>query len=311
MEDKTAVSVPGFQYFMRPFLQVLSDRSTRHMKDIQEEIIKLTGLTPEQCQVVLPSQRYTLVNNRIGWVRTYLYKAGLIQQISRGHYQITEQGLKTLAEVPGEIKIKYLQTLPAFQEWMNSFSSGVTDMAAGSKEVAAEETRTPQEILDAAYNTINREVADELLERIKQAPPVFFERLVVDVLLAMGYGGFDSSNGEVTRYSGDGGIDGIIKEDKLGLDTIYIQAKRWENNVPVSAVRDFAGSLLSKKARKGVFITTSAFPQSAYEYVNSIDPTIILVDGEQLTRMMIEYNVGVAKSKTYEIKRVDNDYFEL
>ena len=151
----------------------------------------------------------------------------------------------------------------------------------------------------------------ELLEKVKKSTPAFFEKLVVDLLLAMGYGGFDTANGEVTKYSGDGGIDGIIKEDKLGLDKIYIQAKRWENSVPVSAVRDFAGSLLSKKARKGVFITTSSFPASAYEYVRSIDPTIILIDGDQLTKMMLEYNVGVSTSQKYELKRLDNDYFEL
>jgi restriction system protein len=155
------------------------------------------------------------------------------------------------------------------------------------------------------------EVAIELLDRLKKSTPAFFEKLVVDVLLAMGYGGFDSSNGEVTKYSGDGGIDGIIKEDKLGLDTIYIQAKRWENVVTISAVRDFAGSLLSKKARKGVFITTSTFPKSAYDFVDSIDPTIILIDGEQLTKMMIEYGVSVTVTKRYEIKRIDNDYFDL
>jgi restriction system protein len=154
-------------------------------------------------------------------------------------------------------------------------------------------------------------VAEELLDRIKKITPQFFERLVVDVLIAMGYGGFDNSNGQVTQYSGDGGIDGIIKEDKLGLDKIYIQAKRWENSVPVSAIRDFAGSLLSKKARKGVFITTSSFPASAYEYVRSIDPTIILIDGEQLTKMMLEFNVGVSTSQKYELKKIDNDYFEL
>ncbi len=302
-------SVPGFQYFMLPFLKVLSDGKTRHMNEVYDLVIKHTKLTAEQCAILLPSKVTTLVNNRIGWVRTYLYKAGLIVQVSRGNYHISPSGLQAIRDNPNGINIKYLRTQAAFQEWGKSFSSDKEDNE--SNDGSIEEFKTPQELLESSYQIITNSVAEELLDRIKKASPAFFERLVIDVLIAMGYGGFDSSNGQVTQYSGDGGIDGIIKEDKLGLDTIYIQAKRWENSVPVSAVRDFAGSLLSKKARKGVFITTSYFPQSAYEFVRSIDPTIILIDGEQLTRMMIEYNVAVAKSKSYEIKRIDNDYFEL
>jgi restriction system protein len=303
-------SVPGFQYFMVPFLQVLSDGKTRHINEVIELVINHTALTPEQCSVLLPSKSDTLVRNRIGWVRTYLYKAGLISQVSRGNYHISPAGLQALKDNPGGIDIKYLRTQPAFLEWGNSFTTEKvdTDISVSS---SVETLKTPQEVLETSFQTIMDSVAEELLDRVKKITPAFFEKLVVDVLMAMGYGGFDRSNGQVTQYSGDGGIDGIIKEDKLGLDTIYIQAKRWENTVPVSAVRDFAGSLLSKKARKGVFITTSSFPQSAYDFVGSIDPKIVLIDGEQLTRMMIEYNVAVSKSKVYEIKRIDNDYFEL
>lgn len=304
------VTVPGFQYFMTPFLEVLKDGSTKHIRTIIEEVIKLENLTPEQCAVKLPSQNTTQVNNRIAWVRTYLFKAGLIKQVSRGNYHITNEGLAAL-KLPNRIDVRYLKTLEPYQKWIQTFTQQNDDDTVEGLSNVSEVIKTPNELLDSSFNTIMNEVADELLDRVKQSTPLFFEKLVVDVLLAMGYGGFDANNGQVTKYSGDGGIDGIIKEDKLGLDTIYIQAKRWENTVPVSAVRDFAGSLLSKKARKGVFITTSSFPQSAYEYVNSIDPTIILIDGMQLTKMMIEYNVAVAKSKVYEIKRIDNDYFEL
>jgi restriction system protein len=309
MNTNEQLSVPGFQHFMLPFLQVLSDGKTRHMNEINELVIEHTGLTAEQCSILLPSKADTLVRNRIGWVRTYLFKGGLITQVTRGNYHISQLGLQAIKENPSGINIKYLRTQPAFQEWGNSFSNekGNSEVDSASLEVV----KTPQELLETSYQIITNSVAEELLNRIKQSSPAFFERLVVDVLMAMGYGGFDSSNGQVTQYSGDGGIDGVIKMDKLGLDTIYIQAKRWENSVPVSAVRDFAGSLLSKKARKGVFITTSYFPKSAYEYVQSIDPTIILIDGEQLTKMMIEYNVAVSRSKVYEIKRIDNDYFEL
>jgi restriction system protein len=308
--EKITTAVPGFQHFMIPFLKVLANGETKHIRAIVDDVADLEKLTEEQRQVKLPSQQTTLVINRVAWVRTYLYKAGLIEQVSRGNYKISEQGLKTLNENPSSIDVKYLRSLAPFQNWMKTFGQDkgieITDTYSIS-----EETRTPQEILEGSFNTIMGDVADELLERVKQCTPAFFERLVVDVLLAMGYGGFDSNNGEVTKYSGDGGIDGIIKEDKLGLDTIYIQAKRWENTVPVAAIRDFAGSLLSKKARKGVFITTSGFPQSAHEYVNSIDPKIILIDGVQLTKMMIEFNVAVSKSKIYEIKKIDNDYFEM
>jgi restriction system protein len=307
MNNNNQVTVPGFQYFMTSFLKVLEDGSTKHIRVIIEDVIVLEKITPEQCAVKLPSQNDTQVVNRIAWVRTYLYKAGLIKQVSRGFYHITENGLEALKQ-SDRIDIKYLKKLIPYQEWIKSFTKGKTEEEA-VKEL--EDTSTPQERLEAAYQTIMSEIAEDLLQRVKQSTPAFFEKLVVDVLLAMGYGGFDSSNGQVTQYSGDGGIDGIIKMDKLGLDTIYIQAKRWENAVPVSAVRDFAGSLLSKKARKGVFITTSYFPQSAYDYVKSIDPTIVLIDGEQLTKIMIEYGVAVSRSKVYEIKRIDNDYFEL
>jgi len=309
MSNNIQTSVPGFQYFMLPFLQVLSDGKTRHMNEVYELVIKHTVLTPDQCAVLLPSKADTLVRNRIGWVRTYLYKAGLITQVSRGNYHISPSGMQAIKDNPGGIDIKYLKTQEAFQEWGKSFSADKEDIE--SSEGSIGELKTPLELLESSYQIITNSVAEELLDRIKKATPAFFERLVVDVLIAMGYGGFDSSNGQVTQYSGDGGIDGIIKMDKLGLDTIYIQAKRWENTVPVSAVRDFAGSLLSKKARKGVFITTSYFPQSAHDYVKSIDPTIILIDGEQLSRIMIEYGVAVTRSKAYEIKRIDNDYFEL
>jgi restriction system protein len=311
MDNSNTITVPGFQHFMIPFLKVLANKEVKHIRTIIEDVSKLENLTPEQCAVKLPSQSATLVVNRVAWVRTYLFKAGLINQISRGNYIITEAGLKCLLENPNGINIKFLRTLTPFQNWMSSFGPKSIASSDSIQVIGNDDDRTPQENLDIAFNSIMGEVAFELLERVKKSSPAFFENLVVDVLMAMGYGGFDESNGQVTQYSGDGGIDGIIKEDKLGLDTIYIQAKRWENTVTISAVRDFAGSLLSKKARKGVFITTSTFPQSAYEYVKSIDPTIILIDGVQLTKLMIDYNVAVSKSKVYEIKRIDNDYFEI
>ena len=308
METNTSASIPGFEYFMLPFLKVISDGKTRHMKEIYQLVISETGMTKEQCSVMLPSKATTVVKNRIGWVRTYLYKSGLINQVSRGNYHITPEGLKAIEENPNGFKIAYLRTLPAFQSWGASFSKEDEDVP--NSGASGDSVKTPRELLEQSYEDIMDTVADELLDRIKKITPIAFETLVVDVLLAMGYGGFAENRGEVTPYVGDGGIDGIIKEDKLGLDKIYVQAKRWENSVPVSAVRDFAGSLLAKKARKGVFITTSHFPQSAYDFVGSIDPTIVLIDGSMLAKLMLEHNVGVARDRVYEIKKIDSDYFE-
>jgi restriction system protein len=308
MEISRQIDIPGFQFFMLPFLKVLSDGRSRHMREIVAQIIADTGLTPDQCAVLLPSRSDTVVGNRIGWVRTYLFKAGLIHQVSRGIYHITPEGQKAITDNPSGFDRRYLLTLPAFQAWGDTFSRKEESQLDNSLSVDSLET--PNERLENAYQEIMSSVAEELLDRIKKIQPSAFEKLVVDVLLAMGYGGFDERNGEVTPYVGDGGIDGIIKEDKLGLDKIYVQAKRWESTVPVAAVRDFAGSLLSKKARKGVFITTSSFPQSAHDFVKSIDPTIILIDGKMLTQLMLEYDVAVTKSKVIEIKKVDGDYFE-
>ena len=308
METNTSASIPGFQYFMLPFLKVISDGKTRHMKEIYQLVISETGMTKEQCSIMLPSKAAKVVINRISWVRTYLYKAGLIKQVSRAYYHITPEGLKAIEDNPNGMKIAYLRTLPAFQSWGASSSKDDEDLEI--TEGSSDSVKTPREVLEQSYEDIMETVADDLLDRIKKINPAAFETLVVDVLLAMGYGGFAENRGEVTPYVGDGGIDGIIKEDKLGLDKIYVQAKRWENSVPVSAVRDFAGSLLSKKARKGVFITTSYFPQSAYDFVRSIDPTIVLIDGTMLAKLMLEHNVGVARDRVYEIKKIDSDYFD-
>jgi restriction system protein len=308
MENTSSINIPGFQFYMLPFLKVLGDGKPRHMREIVKQIIEDIGLTPEQCAVLLPSKSDTVVRNRIGWVRTYLYKAELIQQVSRGVYQITPEGQKAIKMNPTGLDRRYLLTLPAFKAWGESISKNESEENASS--VSEDAIKTPQELLESAYQEIMSSVSEELLDKIKKIQPSAFEKLVVDVLIAMGYGGFDERNGQVTPYVGDGGIDGIIKEDKLGLDKIYVQAKRWENPVPVATVRDFAGSLLSKKARKGVFITTSSFPQSAHDFVKSIDPTIVLIDGKMLTQLMLEHNVAVTKSKVYEIKKVDGDYFE-
>ena len=281
--------IPDFQTFMRPLLVSIEDGSEHDLKDVKKSLINKFKVTDEELQVKIPSQRAYLFDNRLGWANTYLKKAGLISSKRRGFLQITEQGKQFLLQHPDQIKVADLKSIDEFKSFHKAKESNNTQQ---NQDIAIEDTvKSPEEIIDSAYNLI-------------------FNRLVVDLLITMGYGGSRKEAGAAIGRTGDGGIDGIINEDKLGLDSIYIQAKRWEKTVPIKEIRDFAGSLLSKKARKGVFITTSDFPKSAYEFVNSIEPKIILIDGEKLAGLMIEHNVGISVKDSYVIKGIDNDYFE-
>ncbi len=227
-----------------------------------------------------------------------------------GTFIITERGLSLLKENPEKIDNKFLNRYEKFVE----FKSYRKHKEAGETPVSAlfelESDRTPEESLEYAYQKLKNDLAKELLDTIKSCSPSFFEKLVIDLLIAMGYGGSRKEAGQALGKSGDGGIDGIIKEDKLGLDIIYLQAKRWENTVPVKEIRDFTGALASKKARKGIFITTSNFPKSVYEFVSQVGYKIILIDGKQLADLMIEYDIGLSTVNTYRVKTIDMDYFE-
>lgn len=303
--------IPDYQTIMLPLLKLASDNEIHKFRDIVESLAEHFKLTDEEKKELLPSGNQAIFDNRVGWARFYLTKADLLKSEKRGTYQITEQGLDFLNKNPKDLRTKDLENFKAFSDFKNSIDkkNKTETKDSGFKEIAKTE-ETPEEALEYAYLKLKNDLSRDLLDTIKNCTPSFFEKLVIDVLTKMGYGGSRKDAGKALGKSGDGGIDGIIKEDKLGLDTIYIQAKRWENTVPVREIRDFAGALLSKKARKGIFITTSNFPKSAFVFVESIEHKIILIDGERLTDLMFEYNVGLSTQSTYEVKRLDSDYFD-
>ena len=299
------MTIPDYQTIMLPLLKLTEDKKEHSIREAIDSISDLFKLSEEQTKEVLPSGRSYIIDNRVGWARTYLKKAGLLEDTRRSHFRITEEGLKTLANSPTEINIKFLQQFSGF----NEFRKKKDDEEEQEQVIQEDSSQTPQELLEYGYQKIKRDLAQELIESVKKVSPRFFEQLVVELLLKMGYGGSLKDAGKAIGQSGDGGIDGIIKEDKLGLDVIYIQAERWENVVGSKEIRNFVGSLVGQKANKGVFITTSGFTKDALEYVKTITHKVILIDGEMLSQLMIENNVGVSGVISYEVKKIDSDYF--
>lgn len=267
-------------------------------------------LSEEDRNELLPSGTQLKFENRVYWAITYLKHAGLLCYPSRGSCKITEVGLQVLSNPPELINLKYLRSFPLYQQWQLHMKSNKKGSQSSASAADNATSVTPDELIEESYANLTELLSTEILEKIKSCTPKFFEHLVIDLLLKMGYGGSKVEAGEVLGKSNDGGIDGLIKEDKLGLDTIYVQAKKWDSMVPIAQVRDFAGALLAKKAKKGIFITTSSFPSSAREFVASIEPRIVLIDGEQLAELMIEYDLGVSVKRTYQIKKLDLDYYE-
>ncbi|MCE2906494.1 MAG: restriction endonuclease [Anabaena sp. CoA2_C59] len=264
------------------------------------------NLSDEEKKGLLPSGQQTVFDNRVGWARTHLKKAVLLEYPKRGFFQITERGRDLLTQNPTKINIKFLNQFPEHIEFLNSKK----DNDKSEPEIIETSETTPQESIEFGYQKIRKELELELLNRVKSCSPDFFERLVVDLLVKMGYGGSRRDAGRAIGKSGDGGIDGIIKEDKLGLDIVYVQAKRWDNTVVGRPeIQKFVGALHGQRARKGVFITTSRFSQEAREYVSIIDSKIVLIDGEELAQLMIDNHVGVSTVSIYEIKKIDSDYF--
>ena len=292
------MALPKYNELYQPVLSILSDGKVWPIRKVWEKAGELLRISPEEMAMTLPSGGMGVFVNRIGWARTYLKKAGLIDSPKRGFVQITEEGRKALEEGV-EITNSYLMRYPSFAEFQNR------TVPQDKPEEVQEVSETPQETLDRVYKTINSELAEELLSEIMRQSPGFFETLVVDLMKAMGYG-----DGFVTKASGDDGIDGIIHEDKLGFNLIYIQAKRWNPSVSIGKpeIQKFAGAMMGPpKIEKGLFITTARFSQGARAYGET--QHIILVDGQKLTELMIEYGLGVTTQKTYLIKRVDSDYF--
>lgn len=297
--------IPDYQTVMLPLLEYASDQQEHSLREAIDDLADRFKLTDEARKQLLPSGRQATFDNRVGWARTYLKKAGLLESPRRGYFQITKRGLTVLEENPPSIGWKYLMQ---FQEFVE-FQSKSATKDEGEVLATGADSQTPEEEIETAYARLRDSLTIELLETIKASSPAFFERLVVDLLVKMGYGGTRQDAGQAIGQSGDGGIDGIIKEDRLGLDIIYIQAKRWDGTVSRPEIQKFAGALQGLHAQKGVFITTSTFSQGAIAFAKNISSKIILIDGEELARLMIDYNVGVSVAATYELKQLDTDYF--
>jgi restriction system protein len=301
------MAVPDYQTLMLPLLILAADRQDHRFRDAVERLADEFALSPEERTELLPSGQQPLFNNRVGWARTYLKQAGLLEAPRRGVLHITQRGMDLLKEQPTKIDVALLERFPEFVEFRGKRRR--KDQTSQAKTVAAPSTETPEDALSNAYRSLRAELEAQLLEEISGASPAFFEQLVVDLLLKMGYGGSRQDAGRAIGRSGDGGIDGIINEDHLGLDVIYIQAKRWESTVGRPEIQKFAGALQGHRARKGVFITTSNFSREALEFAGSIESRIILIDGDRLAKLMADHDVGVSTVGIYEVKRVDSDYF--
>ena len=301
------MAIPDFQSLMLPLLKVVADGREYRLRDAVELLAEEFHITDEERQQLLPSGRYPTFDNRIAWAKTYLKKAGLIDQPRRAFFQITERGREVLKTSPILINMKFLEQFPEYIAFKEN-----SDQAEAQQQVTspiAVQNETPEELIESGARTIRKELAEEILQRIKGCPPAFFERLVVELLVKMGYGGTRQDAGRAIGRSGDEGIDGVIHEDRLGLDVIYLQAKRWEGVVGRPEIQKFVGALQGQRAKKGVFITISDFTKEAVEYVCNIDNKVVLINGALLANLMIDHNVGVSLAATYEIKKIDSDYF--
>lgn len=295
---------------MRPLLASVYDGEEHSNVAIRGHLASEFELTDDDLAEELPSGRTKTFNNRVGWATTYLYRTGLLERPRRSIYRITPRGRSVLDANPERVDLKVLAAFDEFHEFRQAKSAPISP--SESTDATGETTtnaQTPEEEIDGAYRSLRAVLAADLLDRIHEQTPLFFEQLVLDVLRGMGYGGAHDGAVERLGQSGDEGVDGIIREDELGLDLIYVQAKRWRNPVGRPEIQKFFGALHGKRATKGVFITTSTFSGEASTYAESVTPRVILVDGSQLTRLMIEYDVGVSVTRTYKLKRVDLDYF--
>lgn len=306
------MAVPDYQSLMQPLLRFADERSGEISTDEAVEALaaELT-LSEDDLKELLPSGFQRTFVNRVGWAATYMKKAGLLEPTRRGYYKITPRGKELLQKKPNAINVGLLKQYPEFVAFQGLKGTRSVAKRKTLSETSDTSTETPSEALEAAYENLHDELIDELLGRLKKSTPSFFERVVVELLVKMGYGGSRADAGKAIGRSGDGGIDGIIKEDKLGLDVVYIQAKRWDAN-PVGRpdVMQFAGALQAQKANKGIFITTSRFTDDARSYVSQIGSKVVLIDGEQLSHLMIEHDVGVSTLSLYPVKKLDADYFD-
>jgi restriction system protein len=308
------MAIPDFQKFFFPVLKFISDQKEHSLDEIRDLLTKHFSLTDFDKSERVPSGVQTKFDNRIYWTKSYFNKAKIIESTRRSHLRITERGLNFLEKFSGDITVKDLRVFSEFREFSQGTNFSESNNSINSHEIdyANNETKTPLEKLEESYQYIKKELASELLEKIKSNSWQFFEDLVIDLMVKMGYGGSRNMAGESIKRNNDEGIDGIINEDKLGLDVIYLQAKLWKEETTIGRpeIQKFVGALHGQRAKKGVFITTSSFAKTAFDYVKSIDPKVILIDGQTLTNLMIEHNVGTTTVETYQIKKIDLDYFE-
>ena len=298
--------IPDFQTVMRPILSTLGDGQPLSIGELRSRIANEFDLTDAEKKERLPSGKQTVINNRVGWARTYLNKAGLLCIPERGMVQITKRGLDALSAGPDRISVAWLKQFPEFSEF-HTQKPRSSQSDTGAEELESE--TTPDEQLATAHQSLMETLADDLLAQVRQSSPAFFEQLVVDLMIAMGYGGSRKEAGQATQATNDDGIDGIIKEDKLGLDAIYLQAKRWSNTVHRPEIDKFIGALTRQRARKGVFLTTSDFSPGARDAAMGLDMRVVLIDGRELAQLMIDNNLGVSVKQVFEIKQIDSDYF--
>ena len=297
--------IPDYQSIMLPLLRFAADGNEHSLREGVEGLAEKFRLTDSERKELLPSGQQPTFDNRVAWARTYMSKAGLLEATRRGYFQITQRGRDVLAKNPPAISVKFLEQFPEFIE----FRTKRREREEAVETVETEHLQTPAELLETAYQKLREDLTAELLKIVKECSPAFFERLVIELLVKMGYGGTRKDAGKAIGRSGDEGIDGIINEDRLGLDVLYVQAKRWQAPVGRPEIQKFAGALQGHRAKKGICITTSAFTKDAEDYVVKIDSKIVLIDGEQLAQLMIDHNVGVAPVASYETKRIDSDYF--
>jgi len=298
------MAIPDYQTIMLPLLKFVADQKEHSVHEAVKYLANEFNLSDDDRKEMLPSGQQEVFLNRVGWARTYMKKAGLLDSPKRGIFVITERGKKVLASNPSKIDNKLLTHYDEFKEFKKKKRK-----VEEETEVLEFQDKTPEEAFETAYENLRTELSSDILEHLKKSDPTLFEKIVIEVLVKMGYGGSLRDAGKAIGRSRDEGIDGIIKEDRLGLDIIYVQAKRWDNTVSRPEIQKFAGALQGQRAKKGIFITTSNFSKDAIEFASKIESKIILIDGDQLTEYMIDFNVGVTTTSKYELKKIDLDYF--
>jgi restriction system protein len=300
------MAIPDFQSIFLPLLKACADGQEHTKRELLPLLAQQFGLTDAEIETLVPSGQQRIFDNRVAWAQSYLKQAELIEFVARGVYKITADGVRVLKENPSRLDIRFLKDKTAFlanRKPLGGRSAEVDSVTLGVEE-------TPDEMIANGYRQLRETLAVDLLDKIKKVSPARFEALVVDLLVKMGYGGTQENAGRVVGKSGDGGIDGIINEDRLGLDVIYIQAKRWEADVGRPEIQKFVGALAGNKATKGVFITSSGFSKGASEYAAQVNHRVVLIDGVLLAELMMDYDLGVSVKEVYTVKRIDTDYFE-